>query len=341
MPKVSKLKVPAQRSGERAKSNNDETGVFRCTACGTMYNKQRKNFPTSQSQLFFKNGGYLPVCGSCIEALFTKYRNALSDDLLAARRVCMKMDIYWDEQLFKNITRAGVSGSLIRTYIGRTNLSKYVGKTYDDTLREEAEAVVPDEIPLPERVTPEATDDDMEFWGTGYTNDEYYVLNKKYKYWTNELTDEELLLPGTQAVYRNICLLDFVIARNTAAGKPTESAVKQLNDLISSANATPAQRKKEDDGDSAFDTLTFGEGIRVFENERPIPKPLPEFEDVDNIRKYVTIWFLGHLCHMLHIKNTYCKLYEDEMNRLRVERPEFADEDDDDFLNDIFGGDTK
>ena len=31
-----------------------------------------------------------------------------------------------------------------------------------------------------------------------------------------------------------------------------------------------------------------------------------------------------------------CKLYEEEMERMRVKKPEFAEEEDDDFLADIF-----
>ncbi len=47
---------------------------------------------------------------------------------------------------------------------------------------------------------------------------------------------------------------------------------------------------------------------------------------------------LGHLCKMLGIKNTYCKLYEDEMARLRVERPDLEEEDDEGAFSEIFGG---
>jgi len=39
---------------------------------------------------------------------------------------------------------------------------------------------------------------------------------------------------------------------------------------------------------------------------------------------------------MLNIRNGYSKLYEDEMARLRVERPELDEEDDDALFNDIF-----
>ena len=58
---------------------------------------------------------------------------------------------------------------------------------------------------------------------------------------------------------------------------------------------------------------------------------------MDGIVRYISIWFLGHLCKMLGIKNTYCKLYEDEMARLKVERLESEDEDDEGAFNDIFG----
>ena len=40
---------------------------------------------------------------------------------------------------------------------------------------------------------------------------------------------------------------------------------------------------------------------------------------------------------MLGIKNSYCKLYEDELAKMRIERPEFEDEDDETMFNDIFG----
>jgi len=41
---------------------------------------------------------------------------------------------------------------------------------------------------------------------------------------------------------------------------------------------------------------------------------------------------------MLGIKNTYCKLYEEEMEKRRVERPDLDDEDDEGAFNEIFGG---
>ena len=52
----------------------------------------------------------------------------------------------------------------------------------------------------------------------------------------------------------------------------------------------------------------------MFENEGS----LPEWKDADNIQKLFNIYFLGHLYKMLNIKNRYSKMYEDEMQKYRV-----------------------
>ena len=282
------------------------------------------------------------MCGTCVDAMTAKYKEDLGDETEAAKRICMKFDIYWNERLFDVVRRSSMNGSMIRSYISKTNLYKYANKTYDDTISEEREAEAArlreaglpdpnapaDEVPNPE---------DVEFWGEGFTVREYGTLNRKYAEWTKGLSDEDLTI-GTVTLYRQICTLEIVIARNTAAGKPTESSISQLNNLLGSVNAKPIQ-KKNDEADANFDNLPFGVGIRMCENTQPIPKPLPQLEDVDGIVRYITIWFLGHLCKMLHIKNTYCKMYEEAIEKLRVDRPDLEDEDDESVFNNIFGDD--
>ena len=75
--------------------------------------------------------------------------------------------------------------------------------------------------------------------------------------------------------------------------------------------------------------------IDKWENEEPIPEPKEEWKDVDGIVKYITVWFFGHLCKMLNIKNSYCRMYEEEIKKLTVERPNLY-EDDESAFNDIF-----
>lgn len=375
MPKVSKIRSPASKIIQDV----DPVGHFVCTRCGREFRQQRRNFLTSQSPLYARNNGFLPVCVTCVDSLFMRYKEDLGTDEAAVKRMCMKFDIYWSDSLFSaarktlDATAYVNAGAVVffKTYVSKCNLLAFCGKTYDDTIREEAEQAVAQQKEslaqqeqemqevIDRRVAEEveqrllslgvgaadvaakdaALARDIDFWGDGFSEAEYVVLNRKYKQWEEQATDmdEDGNLPiGTSTLFRQICVLELQINRNMNAGKSTESAVKQLNDLIGSVNARPSQAKDDGAGGS-FDSLPFGVGIRIFENSKPIPKPLPQLEDVDGIVRYISIWFLGHLCKMLRIKNTYCRMYEDEIERLRVDRPDLEGEDDETVFNTIFG----
>lgn len=64
-------------------------------------------------------------------------------------------------------------------------------------------------------------------------------------------------------------------------------------------------------------------------------KPRVNKHPVNHIKKYVFTWF-GHVCKMLGVKNGYTRMYEEEINRLRVEKPEYEDEDDETLLVDAY-----
>ena len=86
------------------------------------------------------------------------------------------------------------------------------------------------------------------------------------------------------------------------------------------------------------DQNTFGTLIQKWENERPIPQPDPEFEDVDGIRRYVGAYFLGHLCKMMGIKNRYSAIYEEEMAKYTVEKPSYEQDEVDPEMSALFEG---
>lgn len=283
------------------------------------------------------------MCNTCVDKLLVKYKDEFKDDKEAVKRICLKFDIYWNEDLFQSISRRSQRGTIVRAYISGSNLYKYNNKTYDDTIAEESEK----NVDLAAKILSDAQAEekidqkDIDFWGPGFTCQEYDLLNKKYQRWIGELPSDVDVTVGMETLYRQICMLEITINRNSMSGKPNEQAINQLNNLLGSVNAKPVQRKQEEAAEAPFDSLPFGVGIRMCENTRPIPKPLPQFDDVDNVVRYITVWFLGHLCKMLHIKNAYCKMYEDEINRLRVERPDLDGEDDETFFNDIFGDETQ
>lgn len=341
MPRISKVN-PASTKPKKPSMQDDTPEEFYCSRCKKKYKKQKSNFPASQSPLYKGNGGYLTHCYNCIEELFEHYEDVLNSEEEAIKRICLKFDIYWNKEIYSIACKSSATNARIRAYISKTNLYKYIGKTFDDTLDEMGSVVsyASNDIEAQfdgENVT--VSNDIIEFWGAGFEPLFYLELDRKYKHWTKNL--QLPLEESEEAIYKQICILEATINRDSAAGKPIEKNVNALNSLLGSANLKPSQKKQEDAVDTAFDKTPFGLGIRYFENSKPIPEPDPEFKDVDNIIKYISVWFLGHLCKMLGIKNTYCKLYEQELEKLRVDRPDLEDEDDEALFNDIFGEESQ
>ena len=85
--------------------------------------------------------------------------------------------------------------------------------------------------------------------------------------------------------------------------------------------------------------------IKEWEDEEPISEPDERFRDVDGIKRYILVWFLGHFCKMMGVKNKYTEAleqdYEEEVSKYTVEPPTFDDEEDS-MVNadELFGGDT-
>ena len=114
-----------------------------------------------------------------------------------------------------------------------------------------------------------------------------------------------------------------------------------LNTLLGSASLKPAQKK--DESDAELEKMSLGVGIQKWEFDRPLPATDKDKRDVRDTIKNITIWYLGHACKMVGLKNSYSKMYEEAMEELRVKRPEMDEEDDEDVLNDFFkspGGST-
>lgn len=321
-----------------------------CSRCGTPYERYKGYFPVSYSPMW-KGIGYVPVCRECIDNMYNSYLTQCTTPADAARQVCRCLDLYFNDKVFDTCLKKSTSKSVMSTYISKLTVATYADKSYDDTLKQEGTlwdfvvnketlankpVVQPDpkeDIDIPEEV--------LDFWGPGYNSDMYLELEQRRKYWMSKLpnSSEDGLDIGTEAIIRQICNLEIDINRDRAAGKSIEKSVSALNNLLGSASLKPTQ-KKSDELDQIIENTPYGVWIKKWEDSRPIPEVDPELQDVDGIVKYISIWFLGHLCKMLGIRNTYCKLYEEEIAKLKIDKPEYEDEDDETVFNDIFGNVT-
>ena len=318
-----------------------------CYRCGKHYQKRKGNFQASYA-VCYKGVGFLPICKSCIDTMYKSYLSQCNNAKDAVRQMCRKLDLCWNETTFENLERKNTAQSLMSAYIQRTTTSPLAGKSYDDTLADEGTlwgfsaiggsnwgaSTKTDELGayMDELTAAPITKEVVAFWGTGYSPSMYAELEQRRAYYMSKLPDDVDLDIGMEAIIRQICSLELDINRDRAAGKAVDKSVNALNTLLGSANWKPTQKKES--SDSAY-TNPLGVWLYRYENERPLPKPTEDIKDVNAFKKNVFTW-MGHLCKMLSKKNGYTRLYEEEITRLRVEKPEYEDEDDETLLSDAY-----
>lgn len=236
------------------------------------------------------------------------------------------------------------------SYIQRINTATFAGKCYDDTLSEEGtlwmfsrrDAVEPvvTETPVDEFVDEEdnfnVSDEVIEFWGEGYDSRTYDALEKRKSYWMSQLPNNNPDI-GAVAIIRQICPLELDINKYRAEGRDVDKLITSFDKLVNRLKSGQTQS----DADADMVDTPMGVWLYRYENKRPLPEIDDDLKDVNGILKYVFIW-LGHVCKMLGKKNGFSRMYEAEIQRLRVEKPEFDDiEDDEDMMMEIFGEDEE
>ncbi|GAA0347063.1 hypothetical protein GCM10008931_42930 [Oceanobacillus oncorhynchi subsp. oncorhynchi] len=160
----------------------------------------------------------------------------------------------------------------------------------------------------------------IDFWGRGYSKEDYEYLQKEYESLTNAYeTDSSYAM---EVLFQEAAQVRLSIQKNRENGKPVDKELKTFQDLLASANVKPVQET----GANSVEQNTFGTLIKKYENEDPVPEPLEEWKDVDGIKRYVQVWFLGHLCRMLGIKNKYSEIYEEEVEKHTVRPPDSGDD---------------
>lgn len=163
------------------------------------------------------------------------------------------------------------------------------------------------------------TDDEMdyliEFWGRGFSTEEYEFLQLEYERY---LDSYEVDSRALEVIFQEASHQRLAIKRLREKGQSADKELKTLQDLLGTANVKPNQET----GADATDQASFGTLIKQFENEHPIPEPSPEWKDVDGIKKYINVWFLGHLSRMMGIKNDNVTEYNSEIEKYAVEEEE-------------------
>ena len=315
---------------------SDDREEYICQTCGKHYKKRKGNFSPSKSPIY-AGDGYINTCKNCVDNLFAQYTNFYDgNEERAIERICQLFDYYFNESALAASRKISEDRSRISVYISKIQLKPHIGKTYSDTIKESKQDSI------------DSMDDALEYgemdaaqikkavsvWGFGFSPEQYTILNDMFDDWKSRVVVDG---KTRETLVRELCIikLQMNLALKDNSVELYTKLMKTYQETMKSANLQPLQ---EDANDKAAEK-PLGVMIQMFENERPIQKCRPEWEDVDNIVKYITIYFLGHLCKMLKINNRYSALYEAEMAKYRVEIPELEEADDEDVFNYIIGGD--
>ncbi len=323
-----------------------------CSRCGTAYSRRKGYFPVSYA-ILHKGIGHIPVCKDCIDNMYNSYLAQCNDAKSAVRQMCRKLDLYWSNSVYEVVSRKSTTRSMMTQYIAKINSVSYAGKSYDDTLSDEGtlwsfntslpeitniDPIIEEIVDESQNVNIDDIPEDVKaFWGSGYTPSMYMELEQRRSYWMSRFPPDVELDIGTEALIRQICSLELDINRDRAAGRSVDKSVTALNTLLGSANLKPVQ-KKQDENDTTLANTPLGVWLYRYENHRPLPEIDDDLKDTNRLMKYIFTW-MGHLCKMLGIKNTYSQMYDSEIARLRVEHPEYDGDDDETMVSDILSED--
>lgn len=305
-------------------------GEVKCVCCGKVYKKQDGNFLSTASIMYAGNNGFVPFCKSCLQKYFDQLVEYFSgNEEKALDKICMLCDWYFCDEAAM-MTRKS-SYSRVFLYPSKANLPqiKAKGTTYLDTIRDRATVKIAPTATDGESADAEVNPDAVpaatyEFFGHGFDPQHYKFLQAQYDDWTSRY---ECSTKAQEEIFKQLCIaqLNINIAQRTGNPKAVADAQKALQDLLGSGNLKPAQNT-----DNALaDQNTFGTLIQKLENEEPVMEPAPEWQDVDGIRKYISTWFLGHMCKLLHLKNDAATEYEKEIAEYTVTKPQYNEDSED------------
>jgi len=293
-----------------------------CLRCLKWKNKKH-NFYKSYDK--WHADGLQPFCKGCLEKDFDQ------DDLHSLWGILRKVDKPYYPETFQ--TAKDSKSKTLGKYFSVLNLN-YPYDTYADSLFDKKNEQVFKDNPEqyndeneekkgfnPEDVEDvEFTKEEMEYlvdyWGAGYTKEEYTFLQKEYERLTSGYDSDSSY--AMEMLFQEASHQRLTIKRKRENGDPVDKELKTFQELLGSANIKPSQET----GANAAEQESFGTLLKKYENERPTPEPDPEWADVDGIKKYINVWFLGHLCKMLGIQNKYSEMYDEEIGKYTVDPPE-------------------
>ena len=306
--------------------------VLFCPKCG----KWQATDTTYYMDKRYVTGRY-PICKKCIMKMVeqkNKDDDQPNETRESVQNVLKMMDLPFDSDFYDDCVKGALDdvrerkkGSPFATYItSLLSLPNWRGMTWKDSKFGDS-ADTPDEIRLNQKTIKAA----KKRFGSNYSNEELMFLENEYQDWIGRY---ECNTKAQEEVFENLSICKLLQRKALATGKPTKDIDAQITNWMN----TGAVQPKQNSTDVLSDAQTFGTLIQKWEETRPISKPEEEFEDVDGIGRYIDTFYRGHAAKMFGLDNTFSHLYENEMEKYTVKKPEYSEEEDSEVIfSKIFG----
>lgn len=291
------------------------TGDYMCFRC----NKHFKN-PTNFYRAIngvYKDSGYMPICKDCLSALFDQYCDMYGSEQKAMQRICMLLDLYYNEQVFNTVMRRNPT-TIVGSYIKYCNIKQYHGKTFDTSLQSGFEfneqknkiVVKPIELVAPvndvesemdepegelEETEPEISEADIRKWGAGLDYEDYEVLNNHYKglMTANPGADSNQLI-----FIKNLCYT-MMFQMRALRSNDTDTYQKMASLYMSTFTKSKLQVAQET---TSVEDFKMGVDIETIEQFTPAEyyKDKKLYRDFDGIGEYAERFIFRPLRNLVH-----------------------------------------
>lgn len=292
-----------------------------CMCCG----KQKKlvEFYLSESFLYRKYGR-LAFCKDCVGELYNQILSKVDNYKTCMYRFCRKLDYPYIHSVYdmaeKEANRRGTD--IYRIYLQKINsfgaVNGYQGDFDDsDDFEKKLDRDFNDAKEIQKDLLEdfELTPEILMFWGSGFSLEDYKFLEDEFDDWQSKY---EIDSKSLEILVKQMCYTSLTIGKKRINGESVDKDLKTLQELMTSCNLKPVQET----GMNANEQATFGTLIKKWENEKPIPEPDPEWQDVNNIGKYIRTWFTGHLSRMMNVEAGVSDEYLEEISKYTVKEGE-------------------
>ena len=167
-----------------------------------------------------------------------------------------------------------------------------------------------------DKLTPEELRECELYWGVGdYTEDDYIYLLSRYESYCNAYDVDS---PSFEGIVAQICQLELDARKKKIKGLDSKKDLELMIKLMNTAGISPSQEKESKNNDANV----FGNMVKRWENEHPVPEPLEQFKDVDGIAKHIRNDFLSPMLTSLEADNPFQDEYDEHIKENGISKEE-------------------